>query len=227
MRDQHQATVVVLQKATQPGNGIRVQVVCRLIEQQCRLRLAATSFRGEQDMRQLHAATLTTGQRTKLLIQNTLRQAQVVTNMSSFSVGFVAAKCRVALFEPGVLTNSRITLVVVANFHQFMLAVHGCLELIKATGREHAIAGGLGEVSGLRILRKIPDFVTADHFSTIRVIFSGENLQCGGFARTIPTDEADPVARLDTQLVAFGLNQGTCANADFKIFGSNHEVQTY
>src|SRR5699024_3249644 len=94
MADDHEPALVGLQETTQPTDRIRVEVVRRLVQQQHGLRLAAGTGLGgrEQNPCQLHATTLSPGERTQRLWQDSLLQPQIRTDPCRLTLGRVPAE---------------------------------------------------------------------------------------------------------------------------------------
>ena len=94
-------------------------------------------------------------------------------------------------------------------------------------GREHAVARSLLNVALAGVLREVPDLPGTRHRSAVGLSLPRQDAHRRGFTRAVAPDQADPVACLHTQVLARGVQQGTRADADFKVVGDNHKGSLY
>ena len=222
MGDHDETALVTAEEVPQPRDRVRVEVVRRLVEEQGRRRPARPARRGEEDLRELHAAALTAGEGLELLVEDPLREPEAVADAGGLGVRLVAAEGRVALLEPAVLADRRVPLGVGAGLHDLLLALHALAELVQPPGREHPVPGRLVDVPLLGVLREVADLAGAGHRPAVGLPLPGEDPHRRRLARAVAADETDAVARLDPEQLARGVEQGTGADAHFKILGDNH-----
>ena len=164
MRNHNQAALMLTEEFAQPGNRIRIEVVRRLVEKQRRGGLARAFGSGEENLRKLDAAALTTRKRLQRLVEYALRQAQRVANAGCLGVRLVAAEVVVALLETRKLPNRRIALRVSGRgLHDLLLAIHAAADLVKATRRQHTVAGGDVDVALARVLWQVTNRARAHY----------------------------------------------------------------
>ena len=152
----HQAAREVLQEIAQPQNRVGIQVVGRLIQQHG-VRI------GEENTRQLHAATLTARQSGQRLGEHTLRQVQVGGDDRRLRLRRVAAAGNELSLQAVVAAHTFSAHRRVLTRHVFLRLTHLARHTVQATRREDAVTRQLAHVIHLRVLRKVADSAAAGH----------------------------------------------------------------
>ena len=177
MRHENNAARVILQEALEPGDGFRIEVVGRLVEQQ------DVGFR-QQETRQSHAALFTARELRHVGIARWA--AQRIEGLLDLRVEVPQVQ-RVDLilqrrhFVGGLFRIVRGDLVVpVEDGLLFRHAFHGIAE---------HVLGGIE----FRLLRQISDLdaISGARFADEVVRDAGHDLEQRGFARTVQTHDAD------------------------------------
>jgi hypothetical protein len=200
------------QVVAQPADGIGVEVVGRLVEQQ-RLRV------GEQDPGELHAPPLPAGQRAQRLVEHPRRQAEVGADALRVRLRAVATEGGELLFEPAVAAEERSVLRPLTQLDLCFL--HRVQQLVDATRGQHPIPGDRVEVTGARVLRQVPDGRGALDRAGGRDALAGQDLAQCGLTGPVTPDEADPVTRGDPE--RDGLEQQPRAGAQLQTGDGQHD----
>ena len=221
--DHDQPTLVLGEKVLQPGDGIRVQVVGRLVEQQGGFGSPGAGRGGEEDLGELHAAALSTREGLQLLVEHSFRQSQRVADAGGFGVGLVATQRVVLLLQPGVHADRSIALGVRRRgLHDLLLALHGLTNPVEPAGREDAVPGRLLDVPFLRVLRQVAQLPGTDDTAAIRLGLPRQDPHRGGLPCPVAAHQRDAVARLHPQVLAGGGEEGARAHPNFQILRHNH-----
>ncbi len=216
------------QETTQPGDGVGVEVVGGLVEKQRGRGLAGAVRRGEEDLRQLHAATLTTGEGVQRLIEDAGGQAEVVADLRGLGVGLVAAEGVVLLLQAGVLADRGVPLRGgLRPLHDLLLTVHRAAEPVEPAGGEHTVTCRLVDVALAGVLRQVADLAGGGHRATVGLGLPCQDAHRGGLAGTVATHQSDTVTGLDTQMLPGGSQEGAGADANFEVIGDNHKGPSY
>ena len=143
----------------------------------------------QEARRQLDPAALAAGERLQRLVEDALRQAQVVADLRALGIRLVAAEGMVLLLQAGEFADGLVTeLLVRGRFHQLLLLGHAALDLVQASCGEHALARGLLDVALAGILREVTNGAGARHRAAVGLGFSGQDAHRRGFSRTIAAD---------------------------------------
>ena len=167
-----QSTREVLQEVTQPQNRVGIQVVRRLIQQH-------GICVGEENTRQLHAATLTTRQCRQRLGERTLRQVQVGGDDRRLRLRRIAATGNELSLKTVVAAHTLSAQRRVFARHVFLRLTHLACHTVQATRREDAITSQLAHVIHLRVLRKVADSAASRFCTAIMGAFPDGGLVCG------------------------------------------------
>ena len=147
---------VGLQKAAQPDDGVGVQVVGRLVQEE-------GVCPGEQDARQLDSTTLTTGKVLEWLGQHAIVKSQVRRDPSSLGRGSVTASGDETVLRLGVLVHRDRPLIVGAVGHLVLQGTHPFEHVVQATGREDSCSGNGLHVRIAGVLRQVAEFPGTSH----------------------------------------------------------------
>ena len=93
--DHHDSALRIPQEVTQPHDGVRVEMVRRLVEEQ-RLRL------GEQDSSKLDPPTLSAGQGSQGLLENSIRQPETGGDRRGLALGGISTAGQEFTLQPGI-----------------------------------------------------------------------------------------------------------------------------
>ncbi|SKU32741.1 Uncharacterised protein [Mycobacteroides abscessus subsp. abscessus] len=199
MTDHHQPAIVILQKATQPADRVRVQVVGRLIEQQCHARARAAFGRTEEDPRELDTAALPAGKRPQRLNQNPLGQPETRADPGGFTLGDISAQRGETLLQLPVAAHRFIALVVVGQLgHQCLLLFHLADDGVQAARRQHPVTSQQIQISLFGILWQITNFANPGHRAGVWFTLAGQNPHRGGLAGPVTAHQTDAVTGLNT-----------------------------
>ena len=224
VRDHDEPALVLGQEVAQPANRVGVEVVRGLVEKQRGLRLARPLARGEENLRELHAAALATRQGLQLLVQDSAGQTEVVANLRRLRVRLVAAERLVPLLQAGELGNRLVALRPVGGLHDLLLLGHRALDLVEAAGGKHSRACGLLDVALFGVLRQVADLARARHRTAVGFGLPREDAHGRRLARAVSPHQPDTVARLHAQVLTGRRQERACADADFEIIGDNHGI---
>ena len=177
---------MVLQEAAQPRDGVGVEVVGRLVEQQRGVGLPGAVGGGEQDSRELDASALTTREGAERLVEHAVRQAQAVADAGGLGLGDIAAESGEALLEAAVAGDGLVAHLVVDGLgHQGLLLLHVAQDLVESARGEHPILGEDVEVALLGILRQVTEFARAADGARVGLRLAGQDAQGGGLAGAV------------------------------------------
>src|SRR5699024_12825174 len=101
------------------------------------------------------------------------------------------------------------------GLHDLRLARYGGTQLVKTTGGEHTIAGGLLDIALTGFLGEVSDVTGNGYGTSVRLGLAGQDPHGGGLTRTVSTHQPDAVTRLHTQVLAGGGQEGSRADAHF------------
>ena len=194
--DHDEPALVLGQEITQPRDGIGVEVVGGLVEKQRRRGLARAIVGGEENLRELNTTTLAAGKRFELLVEDAVRQTQVVTNLGCFGICLITTEGLEALLETGVFRDRGVALGPVLDLHNLLLTFHRGTELVEPAGREHTVARSLLNISLAGILWQVANLTGACHRPAVRLGLPRQDAHRGRFASTVAADEPDAVAGL-------------------------------
>ncbi len=221
--DDDETTLVLLKELAQPADRVGVEVVGRLVEQQCGRRAGTGFGRGEQDSRELHSTTLATGERPQRLGQNTFCQAETRADAAGLTLGRIAAERGEPLLELAVAAHRLVAGCVVGDLgHQCLLLLQICEQRVETARRQHPVAREDIEVTLSGILWQITDVAGACDRARVGFALPREDAHRGGLACTVAADQTDPVAGLHPQRSAFGGEQRARAGADLQVRCGDH-----
>ena len=200
------------QEFTQPGNGIGVQMIGWLVEQQ---RLGPA----EQNAGEFDTSPLPTGQGSQRLIENALRKPETGRDRGRFGFGRVPAPGEEFLVEARVARHRLVARFVVGAGHRPLVVTHSTDDLVELAGRQDAILRAHVEVAGARVLRQVSHPPGAGDRAVGRLALSGEDSGQRRLAGTIATHEADPIARHAKRRV---LEQQAWPCTQLEIGGGDH-----
>ena len=213
MADHHQAAAVGPKMVAQPADGVGVQVVGRLVEQQ-RLRPA------EENPGQLDPPALAAGQRVQGLAEHPPGQAQAGRQRCCLRLRGVSSQDGQPFLEVPVPAHRGVTLARVRRRHLLLGRAHRAEQLVQATGGQHTVHGQHVQVTGARILRQVAHGSRSPHGACGRLGLAREHLGQRGLARAVPADQPDPVAGRD--LEARFVQQQARARAQLDVLCRNH-----
>ena len=190
-----------------------VEVVGRLVEQQ---RLRA----GEQDAREFDAASLTTRERAQRLGEDALVEGEAARDRRGLRLRGVPAGGGELGVEARVALHRLLAHGVVLGGHVRLGGAQVARDGVKAARGQDAVAGEDVEVAGAWILRQVADLAGGDDAARCGDAVSGEHLRQRRLAGSVAPDEADAVARGDTERRV--LEQDARAGAQFDAFGGDH-----
>ena len=209
----HQAAREVLQEIAQPQNRIGVQVVGRLVQKHG-VRI------GEENTRQLHAATLTTRQSRQWLGEHTLRQVQVGGDDRRLRLSRVAAASNELSLKTVVAAHTLSAHRRVLTRHIVLRLTHLARHTVQATRRKDAVTRQLAHVIHLRVLRKVADSAAAGHRTVSGQGQTGKHLSHGGLTGTVAAHQTNLVALIDAEGDLFHEQARACTQ--FEVLYSNH-----
>ncbi|CAM5716666.1 hypothetical protein SANTM175S_02194 [Streptomyces antimycoticus] len=181
------------QEGAQPGDGVRVEVVGRFVEQQ-RVLL------GEEDSRQLHPSALPAGQFAEPLSQYPVGQPDACGHLCGAGLGLDLEDVELVL-RPGVGAHGPVPLGVEPGFgHGGLRGAHRGRDPVQATGGQDPVHDRLVLVGSAGVLCEVPD-------RSGRLDGPGGGPQLTRhraherrLARSVAPDEGDPVAAGDVEV---------------------------
>ncbi len=186
MRDHDEPALVRSQELAQPGDGVRIQVIGWLVEQQ---RLSAA----EQDAGQLNPAALPTRQRPQRLSENALGQAEARGDRRRFRLGGIAPAGQKLLVQAAIARHRPIPSEIIGAGHRAFVVPHSAHDLVEATRREDPVASKDAEVPRTRILRQVSHRTRADDPTGSRLALAGKDPGQRRLAGPIATNQPHPV----------------------------------
>ena len=213
--DDQEAALVLLQVAAQPFDGIGIQVVGRLVEDQ------GVGI-GEQDARQLDAAALATGERAELLLHDLLRQAERGGHGDRLGLGRVAAglvEVLHGLVVPGHGLAHHVRIRVGHILFGLADAVDDGGDVARA---HHAVERGLRGIGGVRVLRQVAELAGDAHLAGGGQHVAGDHAGQRGLAGAVAAHQTDLVSL--GHMEVGGVKQRARADLNFKSLHLNgHE----
>ncbi len=213
--DDDQPALVGLEVVAQPHDGVGVEVVGRLVQQQG---LRA----GEQDARQLDPAALTTGEGLQRLTQDPLVQGQAGRDRGGLGLGRVAAPGGELGLEVAVAAHRPVTGLVVGAGHRTLDLAQVAQDLVQPAGGEDAVAGEDVQVTGAGVLRQVAHLTGAGHGAGRGRRSAREHLGQRRLAGPVAPDQAHPVAGGDPEGGA--VEEEARAGAQLDPGGGDHDV---
>jgi hypothetical protein len=216
--DHDQPALVVLQELAQPHDAVGIEVVGRLVEDH-RLRV------GEQDARELDAAALTTGEGLQRLIEDPIREREVVGDGCRLRLGRIAAEGFEPLGEVRELAHRLLGDRAIGGCHVLGGLRHPELNRTEATGIQDPSARQHLGVTGTRVLGQIPELTRLRNLAAGGQHVAGEHLGERGLAGAVASDQPDLVAVGDAERHV--LHQEACAHADLKVVHGKHSRRPF
>ena len=214
MADDHQPAPVGLEELAQPHDRVGVEVVGRLVEQQ---RLGA----GEQDPRQLDAASLATGQGAQRLAEHALLDAEAGGDLGRLGLGGVPAPGVQLGVGPLVAAHRLLADGGVVAAHVGLGLAEAAYDVVEAARGEDPLAGQDLGVAGARVLRQVADRAGGVHGPGGGEAVAGEDLGEGRLAGAVAPDKSDLVARRDPE--ADVLHQQPRPGTHLEVLGGDHQ----
>src|SRR5690606_24663267 len=216
--DDDEAAGVGLEVVAQPDDGVVVEVVGRLVEEE---RLRAR----EEDPCELDPAALTAGEGVERLVEDAGRQAEVRGEAGRLGLRGPATLRGELGVEPRVAFDRLLLRAPGLRRHVRLGAADPAQDPVDAARGEHAVAGEDVEVSGARVLREVADLTGAGDRPGVlddargRVL-AGEQLGQGRLPGPVAADEADAHPGVDAE--ARAVDQLTGADAHRDVVGGDH-----
>ncbi len=214
MADDDQAAAVALEEPSQPDDGVGVEVVGRLVEQQ-RLRAA------EQDPGQLHPAPLTAGQRPQRLGQDPVLEAEAVGDLGGLGLSGVAAPGVQLGVGPGVAAHRAVGDRRVGAAHLDLGLAQASYDVVESARGEDPVEGDHLGVAGARVLGQVADLAGRQHLARGGQAFPGEDAGEGRLAGPVAADQTDLVAGGDPE--GHVRHQQPRPGPDFEVLGGDHQ----
>jgi hypothetical protein len=148
--DDHEAAAVAREKPTQPHDGVGVQMVGGLVEEQ-------GVCIGEQDAGELDAPALPAGQRAELLFQHPLRQTQARRDGGRLRLRRVAAAGAEVGVRARVALHAELGDLGIARCHVLFRRSHPAQCVVESARRQNPVASGDADVADARILGQVAD----------------------------------------------------------------------
>lgn len=205
--DHDEAAAVGLQVVPQPDDGVGVEVVRRLVEEQG-VRV------GEQDAGELHAAALTAGEGVQRLAEHPVGEVERGGDRGGLGLGGVPALGEELGLLALVLLERLLSGGALAARDALFVLAHLADQYVEAAGGEDAVAGEDVEVAGAGVLGQVADLAGAGDRAGGGHALTGEDLGEGGLPRAVAADQADAVALGDAEGGAFDEDAGTGAQLD-------------
>jgi len=188
--DDHQPPGEGLQVVPQPHDGVVVEVVGRLVQQE---RVGI----GEQDARQLDPAALAPGQGPQRLVEHPGGEPEVRGDPCGLRLGGPAALRGELRVEPDVTLHGPVPPRSLGGRHLVLGPADAPEDVVDAACRENAVTGLLLEVTGAGVLRQVAHRAGPRDGPSPREGLGGHVLACeqlreGRLPRPVATDEADP-----------------------------------
>jgi hypothetical protein len=188
VRDDDEPTLVTLEVVAQPSDRVGVEVVGGLVEKQ---RLGSR----EQDPGQLDAAPLTAGEGSQRLPEDALVEAEGAGDGCRFGLGCVASGGHELAFEAAVPSHGLVLLLAGGGGHREFGLAQLAHDLVEASRRQDAVAGGDREVDSPGVLGQVAHLTTGRDASRGRLCLPRQRLGQRGLAGTVAAHEPDPVSR--------------------------------
>ena len=199
MGDDEEAALVLLEIPAQPFDGVGVQMVGGLVEDE-RVRV------GEEDARQFDAAALAAGQGAELLLHDLLRQAERSRHRGRLGLGRVAAGLVEVLHGLVVTVHGLRHHVRIRVGHPLLGLADAVDDRSDVARAHHAVECGLLRIGGVRVLRQVAEFAGDAHLAGRGQHVAGDDAGQCGLAGTVAPDETDLVAFGDVEVG--GMQQG-------------------
>ena len=213
--DDQETALVFFQIAAQPFDGIRVQMVGRLVKDQ-RVRV------GEQDAGQFDTTALTAGKRTQLLAHHVLWQAETGRHGGRFGLCGIAA----GLFEilhGLVVAVHRLGHDIRIRIGHFLFGLAYAFDDRSDVARaHHAVQCGLLRVCGMRVLWQIAEFAGDTYLAGGRQHIAGDHTGQRGLAGAVAADQTDLVSLGNVEVG--GMQQRARADLNLKSLRLNRHA---
>ena len=187
---QQQTSLIRGKERHQPGFGVDIEVIGRLVEQQ-------DIGLGEQDARQLNSSALPPGHGDDRMVQLGAGDADGMTEALGFGLGDIAAACHELVLEVGKPPDEPVSFGCGGVLHAQPSAFHLTLERADVAGHEDALQGaglGVGKLSEGGLLRQIPHDSAAGHRSLVGRAPPRQRAQQRGLPGPVRPNQADLVS---------------------------------
>ena len=214
MADHDQPTPVVPEELAQPHDGVGVEVVGGLVEQE--------GLRpGEQDPGQFDASALATTQRPQRLSQDPVLDAQAAGDLGGLGLGGVPTAgvqlgvgTRIALHRP-------LRQVGVPGPHLGLGLTQASYDVVEAACGEDPVAREHLGIADAGVLGQVAHVTGPEDLTRGRQGFAGQDPGQGCLSRPVAADQADLVAGRDPE--ADVLHQQARPGTDLEVLGGDHE----
>ena len=166
--DHHEPALVGAQELAEPDDGVRVEVVRRLVQEQG---LGA----GEQDPGQLDTTALPTGEGPQRLGEEPVGDAERGGDLSRLGLGGVPAGGVQRGVGPLVARHRPVPDERVVAAHLGLGVPQPAYDRVEAAGREDPVAREHLEVTGARVLRQVADGAVVGHRAAGRERLTGQD----------------------------------------------------
>ena len=212
--DHHEAALVGPEELAQPHDGVRVEVVGGLVEEE---RVGAR----EEDPGQLDPPPLSSRQGPQRLVQQPVLDAEAVGDLGGLRLRGVAAAgvqlrvgLRVAAHRP--LLDRR-----VGAAHLALGGAQAAYDVVEAAGGQDPFPGRDVGVADAGILREVAHLPGGQDGAGRGQPFSGEDPRQGGLAGAVAPDQPDLVAGSDPE--ADVVHEETSPRADLEALRGDHQ----
>lgn len=200
--DHDEAAAVGLEVVAQPDDGVGVEVVGRLVQEQ------GVGVR-EEDPGQLDTAALTAGERVQRLAEHPVGQAERGGDGGGLGLGGVSALGEELRLQALVLLHGLLAGGALPVRHPVLVLAHLAQDRVETAGGEDAVSGEDVEVAGARVLREVAHLAGLGDGAPGGRALAREALGEGGLARSVAADEADAVALGDAEGSGFDEDAGS------------------
>jgi len=205
--DHQEAAGIGAQEVPQPHDGVHIEVVGRLVEQQ-------GVRAGEQDPGQLDPTALAAGHGSDRLVQHPIVQAEVGRDPGRLALRGVPTGGGEPRLEPAVAVHRGIPGVRVGRGHRALGAPHGPDQVVQLPHGQDPVHRQHVEVAGAWVLREVPDVAGPGDPSTGGLGLTGQHAGERRLARAVAAHQADPVPRRDPERRTGEQAPGTDAQLD-------------
>ena len=213
--DDQETALVFFQIAAQPFDGIRVQMVGRLVKDQ-RVRV------GEQDAGQFDTAALTAGKRTQLLAHHFLWQAETGRHRGRFGLCGIASGLFEILHGLVVAVHRLGHDIRIRIGHVLFGLAYAFDDAGDVSRAHHAVQCGLLRVGGMRVLWQIAEFAGDTYLAGGRQHIAGDHTGQRGLAGAVAADQTDLVSLGNVEVG--GMQQRARADLNLKSLRLNRHA---
>ncbi len=215
MADHDQPALVGLEELTQPDDGVRVEVVGGLVEQE---RLGTR----EQDASELDPSALAAGEGLELLGEDPVLDAEAAGDLGGLRLGGVPAPGVELGVGAGVALHRALGHVGVGAAHLRLGLAQAAYDVVEAARGQDPVAGQHLGVADPRVLGQVADLAGGLHRPGRGHGLACEDLGESGLAGAVATHQPDLVAGGDPE--ADVLHEEPRAGTDFELVSGDHEA---